>query len=365
MATFKIVTLPGDGIGPDIVREAVKVMNRIGELYGHTFDIIEKRMGGIAIDMDGTSLPQDTIDAALASDAVLLGAVGGPKWDHLSNGDRPEKGLLGIRGALKLYANLRPAVLYKQLQHTSPLKPEIVGEGLDILVVRELTGGMYFGEKANSPAFNPEKPDCWASDLEKYSVFEIERILRTGFECARKRQKKLCCVHKANVLESSRLWRAVFERVKNEYPDIETSEMYVDNCAMQLVRNPRQFDVIVTSNIFGDILTDEASQVAGSIGMLASASLGAGKLGLYEPIHGSAPDIAGKNLANPLATILSVPMLFRYSLGLTKEAEAIEAAVNAVLDAGWRTGDIKSKDTPEDKIVGTKEMGDLVVAQLK
>lgn len=365
MATFKIVTLPGDGIGPDIVREAVKVMNRIGELYGHTFDIIEKRMGGIAIDMDGTSLPQDTIDAALASDAVLLGAVGGPKWDHLTNGDRPEKGLLGIRGALKLYANLRPAVLYKQLQHTSPLKPEIIGEGLDILVVRELTGGMYFGEKANSPAFNPEKPDCWASDLEKYSVFEIERILRTGFECARKRQKRLCCVHKANVLESSRLWRAVFERVKNEYPDIETSEMYVDNCAMQLVRNPRQFDVIVTSNIFGDILTDEASQVAGSIGMLASASLGAGKLGLYEPIHGSAPDIAGKNLANPLATILSVPMLFRYSLGLTKEAEAIEAAVNAVLDAGWRTGDIKSKDTPEDKIVGTKEMGDLVVAQLK
>ena len=365
MATFKIVTLPGDGIGPDIVREAVKVMNRIGELYGHKFDIIVKRMGGIAIDVDGTSLPQDTIDAALASDAVLLGAVGGPKWDHLTNGDRPEKGLLGIRGALKLYANLRPAVLYKQLQHTSPLKPEIIGEGLDILVVRELTGGMYFGEKANSPAFNPEKPDCWASDLEKYSVFEIERILRTGFEAARKRQKKLCCVHKANVLESSRLWRAVFERVKNEYPDIETSEMYVDNCAMQLVRNPRQFDVIVTSNIFGDILTDEASQVAGSIGMLASASLGAGKLGLYEPIHGSAPDIAGKNLANPLATILSVPMLFRYSLGLTKEAEAIEAAVNAVLDAGWRTGDIKSKDTPENKIVGTKEMGDLVVAALK
>ena len=365
MATFKIVTLPGDGIGPDIVREAVKVMNRVGELYGHTFEITEKRMGGIAIDIDGTSLPQDTIDAALASDAVLLGAVGGPKWDHLTNGDRPEKGLLGIRGALKLYANLRPAVLYKQLQHTSPLKPEIIGEGLDILVVRELTGGMYFGEKANSPAFNPEKPDCWASDLEKYSVYEIERILRTGFEAARKRQNKLTCVHKANVLESSRLWRAVFERIKKEYPDVETNEMYVDNCAMQLVRNPRQFDVIVTSNIFGDILTDEASQVAGSIGMLASASLGAGKLGLYEPIHGSAPDIAGKNLANPLATILSVPMLFRYSLGLTKEAEAIEAAVNRVLDAGWRTGDIKSKDTPEDKIVGTKEMGDLVVAALK
>ena len=365
MATFKIVTLPGDGIGPDIVREAVKVMNRIGELYGHKFEIIEKRMGGIAIDMDGTSLPQDTIDAALASDAVLLGAVGGPKWDHLTNGDRPEKGLLGIRGALKLYANLRPAVLYKQLQYTSPLKPEIIGEGLDILVVRELTGGMYFGEKANSPAFNPTKPDCWASDLEKYSVYEIERILRTGFEAARKRQNKLTCVHKANVLESSRLWRAVFERIKEEYPDVTTNEMYVDNCAMQLVRNPRQFDVIVTSNIFGDILTDEASQVAGSIGMLASASLGAGKLGLYEPIHGSAPDIAGKNIANPLATILSVPMLFRYSLGLNKEAEAIEAAVNKVLDDGWRCADIKASDTPKDKIVGTKEMGDLVVAALK
>ena len=365
MATFKIVTLPGDGIGPDIVREAVKVMNRIGEIYGHKFEIIEKRMGGIAIDVDGTSLPQDTIDAALASDAVLLGAVGGPKWDHLTNGDRPERGLLGIRGALKLYANLRPAVLYKQLQYTSPLKPEIIGEGLDILVVRELTGGMYFGEKANSPAFNPTKPDCWASDLEKYSVYEIERILRTGFEAARKRQKKLTCVHKANVLESSRLWRAVFERIKEEYPDVTTNEMYVDNCAMQLVRNPRQFDVIVTSNIFGDILTDEASQVAGSIGMLASASLGAGKLGLYEPIHGSAPDIAGKNIANPLATILSVPMLFRYSLGLTKEAEAIEAAVNDVLNQGWRCGDIKAADTPADKIVGTKEMGDLVVAALK
>lgn len=365
MATFKIVTLPGDGIGPDIVREAVKVMNRIGELYGHTFEITEKRMGGIAIDVDGTSLPQDTIDACLASDAVLLGAVGGPKWDHLTNGDRPEKGLLGIRGALKLYANLRPAVLYKQLQHTSPLKAEIVGEGLDILVVRELTGGMYFGEKANSPAFNPEKPDCWASDLEKYSVYEIERILRTGFDAARKRNYKLTCVHKANVLESSRLWRAVFERIKVEYPDVETNEMYVDNAAMQLVRNPRQFDVIVTSNIFGDILTDEASQVAGSIGMLASASLGAGKLGLYEPIHGSAPDIAGKNIANPLATILSVPMLFRYSLGLMKEADAIDKAVNDVLDAGYRTGDIKSADTPADKIVGTKEMGDLVVKALK
>lgn len=366
MAEFNIVTLPGDGIGPDIVREAVKVLNKIGEIYGHKFNITEKRMGGIAIDMDGTSLPQDTIDACLASDAVLLGAVGGPKWDHLANGDRPEKGLLGIRGALKLYANLRPAVLFKQLKHTSPLKPEIIGDGLDILVVRELTGGMYFGEKANSPAYNPTKPDCWASDLEKYSVFEIERILKTGFEAAQKRGHKLCCVHKANVLESSRLWRAVFERVKADYPDVETSEMYVDNAAMQLIRNPRQFDVIVTSNIFGDILTDEASQVAGSIGMLASASLGAGTLGLYEPIHGSAPDIAGKNLANPIATILSLPLMFRYSLGLYKEADAIDAAINEVLDAGYRTGDIFTPGmNDEAKKVGTKEMGDLIVAAIK
>ena len=364
--SFKIVTLPGDGIGPDIVREAVKVIKRIGEIYGYDFEIIEKRMGGIAIDMDGCSLPQDTIDAALASDAVLLGAVGGAKWDNLPNGDRPEKGLLGIRGALGLYANLRPAVLYKQLQHTSPLKPEIIGEGLDILVVRELTGGMYFGEKANSPAYDTTKPDAWASDLEKYSVFEIERILKTGFEAALKRNKRLCCVHKANVLESSRLWRAVFNRVKANYPDVECSEMYVDNAAMQLVRNPRQFDVIVTSNIFGDILTDEASQVAGSIGMLASASLGATSLGLYEPIHGSAPDIAGKNIANPLATILSVPMLFRYSLGLNKEAEAIEKAVNEVLDQGYRTGDIFNKDLDDPaKKVGTIEMGDLVVKALR
>lgn len=366
MAEFNIVTLPGDGIGPDIVREAVKVLNRIGEIYGHKFNVVEKRMGGIAIDVDGTSLPQDTIDACLKSDAVLLGAVGGPKWDHLANGDRPEKGLLGIRGALKLYANLRPAVLFKQLQHTSPLKPEIIGDGLDILVVRELTGGMYFGEKANSPAYDTTKPDAWASDLEKYSVYEIERILKTGFEAAQKRGHKLCCVHKANVLESSRLWRSVFERVKQNYPDVETSEMYVDNAAMQLIRNPRQFDVIVTSNIFGDILTDEASQVAGSIGMLASASLGAGKLGLYEPIHGSAPDIAGKNLANPIATILSLPLMFRYSLGLMKEADAIDKAINDVLDAGYRTGDIFTKGlNDESKKVGTVEMGDLIVKALK
>ncbi len=359
---YKIVTLPGDGIGPDIVGEAVKVLNRVGELYGHSFSIEEKLMGGCAIDKKGCSLPQDTIDAALQADAVLLGAVGGPKWDNLPNGDRPEKGLLGIRGALKLFANLRPAVLYPQLKFASPLKESVIGDSLDILIVRELTGGMYFGEKANSPKYNPEDPNCWASDLEKYSVYEIERILRVGFDAAMKRKKKVCLVDKANVLESSRLWRRVCERVSKDYPEVELSYQYVDNAAMQLVGNPRQFDVIITSNIFGDILSDEASRVTGSIGMLASASLGTGSLGLYEPIHGSAPDIAGQNKANPIATILSLSMMFRYSFNLEKEAKAIDDAVMNVLDQGYRTGDIYSEGM---NLVGTKEMGDLIVKALK
>ena len=359
---YKIVTLPGDGIGPDIVCEAVKVLNRIGKLYNHKFNIVEKLMGGCAIDKVGTSLPQDTIDEALSSDAVLLGAVGGAKWDNLANGDRPEKGLLGIRGALKLFANLRPAVLYPQLKFASPLKEEIIGDSLDILIVRELTGGMYFGEKANSPKYNPEDPNCWASDQEKYYVYEIERIIRVGMEAAMKRKKKVCLVDKANVLESSRLWRRVMEHVMKDYPLVEVSYQYVDNAAMQLVGNPRQFDVIITSNIFGDILSDEASRVTGSIGMLASASLGNTKLGLYEPIHGSAPDIAGLNKANPIATILSIAMMFRYSFDLEKEALAIEQAVNDVLDAGYRTSDIYSEGM---KLVGTKEMGDLIVKALK
>ena len=280
---FNIVTLPGDGIGPDIVREAVKVLNKVGELYNHKFNIVEKRMGGIAIDMDGCSLPQDTIDACLKSDAVLLGAVGGPKWDNLPNGDRPEKGLLGIRGALKLFANLRPAVLYPQLKFASPLKESVIGDSLDILIVRELTGGMYFGEKANSPKYNPEDPMCWASDQEKYYVYEIERIIKVGMDAAMKRNKKVCLVDKANVLESSRLWRRVMERIAPLYPEVSVTYQYVDNAAMQLIGNPGQFDVIITSNIFGDILSDEASRVTGSIGMLASASLGSEKLGLYEP----------------------------------------------------------------------------------
>lgn len=358
---YKIVTLPGDGIGPDIVKEAVKVLDKVGSVYGHNFTYDEKLMGGCAIDQAGCSLPQETIDACLSADAVLLGAVGGPKWDNLPNGDRPEKGLLGIRGALNLFANLRPAVLFSQLKEASPLKAEIIGDSLDILIVRELTSGIYFGEK-NKVVCEEDDSKTYASDLEKYTVAEIERITRVGFDAAMKRHKKVCVVDKANVLESSRLWREVVARVAKDYPEVTYSHMYVDNAAMQLVVNPKQFDVMITSNIFGDILSDEASIITGSIGMLASASLGEGSLGLYEPSHGSAPDIAGQNKANPLATILSAAMMLRYSFNLETEAKAIEEAVSAVLDAGYRTGDIMSEGM---KLVGTVEMGDLVVNAIK
>ena len=354
---YRIVTLPGDGIGPDIVKEAVKVLDKVASVYGHNFIYDEQLIGGCAIDKLGTSLPQQTIDACLNADAVLLGAVGGPKWDGMANGDRPEKGLLGIREALKLFANLRPAVLFPQLKHASPLKEEIIGDSLDILIVRELTSGIYFGEKQKVVCEEDDKK-TFASDLEKYTVEEIERIVRVGFDAAMKRNKKVCVVDKANVLESSRLWREVVKRVAEDYKEITYSHMYVDNAAMQLVVNPKQFDVMITSNIFGDILSDEASIITGSIGMLASASLGEGTLGLYEPSHGSAPDIAGQNKANPLATILSAAMMLRYSLNLEKEAQAIEKAVMSVLDAGYRTGDIMS---PGTKLIGTVEMGDLVV----
>lgn len=358
---WNIVTLPGDGIGPDIVREAVAVLKQVGEIYHHTFNFTEKMMGGIAIDQMGSSLPQETIDACLQADAVLLGAVGGPKWDNLPNGDRPEKGLLGIRGALKLFANLRPAVLFPQLRHASPLKEEIIGDHMDLLIVRELTSGIYFGEK-QKVVCEADSRQTYASDLEKYTVEEIERILRVGFESAMKRHKKLTLVDKANVLESSRLWRVVIQEVCKDYPEVTWNTLYVDNAAMQLVVNPKQFDVIVTSNLFGDILSDEASTITGSIGMLASASLGASSLGLYEPIHGSAPDIAGQDKANPLATILSGAMMLRYSFGLETEAVAIEKAVATVLDAGYRTGDIMSEGM---KLVGTREMGRLVVEALQ
>ncbi|MDY5763605.1 MAG: 3-isopropylmalate dehydrogenase, partial [Treponema sp.] len=296
-------------------------------------------------------------------DAALLGAVGGPKWDNLPSEIRPEKALLGLRGGMKVFANLRPAVMWKQLKDACPLKDEIVGDGLDILIVRELTGGIYFGERGTSEDQNT----AW--DTEKYTRPEIERIVRMGFEYAMKRQKRLCVVDKANILNSSQLWRRVAEDVKKDYPEVTLSYLYIDNASMQLVRNPRQFDVIATSNMFGDILSDEASQITGSIGMLASASLGDGKgPGLYEPIHGSAPDIAGKDLANPLATILSAAMLLRYSFNLETEAKAIENAVNSVLDDGWRTGDIAGSHIEEvkknGKLVGTKKMGSLVVEYL-
>ena len=358
-----IALIPGDGIGPDVVAEAVNVLDTIAKKYGHKWNYTKVIAGGSAIDQFGHPLPKEQLQIALDSDAALLGAVGGPKWDNLASELRPEKALLGLRGGMKVFANLRPAVMWKQLKDACPLKDEIVGEGLDILIVRELTGGIYFGERGTSEDGNT----AW--DTEKYTRPEIERIVRMGFEYAQNRQKRLCVVDKANILNSSQLWRRVAEDVKKDYPDVTLSYLYIDNASMQMVRNPRQFDVIATSNMFGDILSDEASQITGSIGMLASASLGDGTgPGLYEPIHGSAPDIAGKDLANPLATILSAAMLLRYSFKLEKEAKAIEDAVNAVLDAGWRTGDIAGSHLAEvkaqGKLVGTKKMGQLVVEQL-
>lgn len=333
---FNIALLKGDGIGPEIVDGAVAVLEKIADKFGHTFNFTPYLIGGCAIDACGMPLPQETVDGCLASDSVLLGAVGGPKWDDQPGDNRPEKALLGIRSALGLYTNLRPASLYPALRGASPLKDEIVGDGFDIMIVRELTGGIYFGDRGYRQGKYGEE----AYDTEAYSVTEIERIGRTAFESAMKRNKKLCSIDKANVLESSRLWRKTMHSLAEEYPEVEYSDMFVDNAAMQLVRNPRQFDVIVTSNMFGDILSDEASQITGSIGMLASASLGASTRGMYEPIHGSAPDIAGKNIANPIATILSAAMMLRYSFNLNDEAAAIENAVNKVLDEGWRTADL-------------------------
>lgn len=341
---FNIALLKGDGIGPEIVDGAVAVLEKIADKFGHTFNFTPYLIGGCAIDAAGMPLPQETVDGCLASDSVLLGAVGGPKWDELPGEKRPEKALLGIRSALGLYTNLRPASLYPALRAASPLKDEIVGDGFDIMIVRELTGGIYFGDRG----YREGKYGQEAYDTEAYSVTEIERIGRVAFDSAMKRSKKLCSIDKANVLESSRLWRKTMHRLAEEYPEVEYSDMFVDNAAMQLVRNPRQFDVIVTSNMFGDILSDEASQITGSIGMLASASLGATSRGMYEPIHGSAPDIAGQNKANPIATILSAAMMLRYSFDLAKEADCIENAVNKVLNDGWRTADLMgcSEGTP-------------------
>ena len=340
---YNIALLKGDGIGPEIVDSAVAVLEKTAEKFGHKFTFTPYLIGGCAIDETGIPLPQETVDGCLASDSVILGAVGGPKWDDQPGDKRPEKALLGIRSAMGLFTNLRPAKLYPALRGASPLKDEIVGEGFDIMIVRELTGGIYFGDRG----YREGKYGQEAFDTEAYSVTEIERIGKVAFEAAMKRSKRLRSVDKANVLESSRLWRKTMHELSEQYPEVEYRDMFVDNAAMQLVRDPKQFDVIVTSNMFGDILSDEASQITGSIGMLASASLGASKRGLYEPIHGSAPDIAGKNMANPIATILSGAMMLRYSFGLIKEAETIENAVDKVLDAGLRTADLMGSDKGE------------------
>lgn len=357
MKKYKVTLLRGDGIGPEIVAEAVKVMDAAGKKYGFEIDYTDALMGGCAIDKTGLPLPQETIDDCLASDAVLLGAVGGYKWDSLPGNLRPEAGLLGIRSALKLFANLRPAKIYGPLKGACPLKEDIVGDSMDLMVVRELTGGIYFGERGRKTVDGVEA----AYDTEFYTVPEIERIARVAFDSARKRSKKVTSIDKSNILESSRLWRETVIRIAKDYPDVELNHLYIDNAAMQLVRNPKQFDVILASNIFGDILSDEASQVAGSIGMLASASLGEGKRGLFEPIHGSAPDIAGQGIANPLATILSGAMLLRYSLDEIEAADAIEAAVEKVLNDGLRTPDIYTEGCRK---VGTIAMGDAVVDAL-
>lgn len=354
---YKVAVIPGDGIGPEVIEETVKVLNKIGENFKHTFEYKYVLAGGCAIDEKGTPLPEETLEACKNSDAVLLGAVGGPKWDDPKAKIRPEQALLGLRGGLNLYCNLRPALLYAPLKEASPLKDSIIGDGIDICVVRELTGGIYFGERGREDQNGVEG----AFDTERYNVVEVKRIAKIAFETAMKRGKKLTSVDKANILETSRLWRAVVEEVAKDYPEVELNHMYVDNAAMQLVRYPQQFDVIVTSNMFGDILSDEASMITGSIGMLPSASLGDGTIGMYEPIHGSAPDIAGKGIANPLATILSAAMMLRYSFNLEEEANLVEKAVVEVLEAGYRTGDIMS---PGMKLVGTKEIGSLVLAKL-
>ena len=355
MSEYKIALIRGDGIGPEIVNEAVKVMETAGDKFGHQFSFVDVLMGGCATDAVGVSYPAGTAETCKSCDAVLLGAVGGPKWGSDKPAEqRPETALLAIRKDLGLFTNLRPAAMRKGMADASPLKKETAEQGFDIMMVRELTGGIYFGERNR---YETEDRGIEASDLMTYSELEIERIGRKAFELARLRRNKVTSVDKANVLACSRLWREVMHRLAEEYSDVEYEDMLVDNCAMQIVRNPGQFDVVVTENMFGDILSDEASQVTGSIGLLPSASLGASVPGLYEPIHGSAPDIAGQNKANPIATILSVAMMFRYSFGLSAEAQAIEDAVDKVLADGWHTADIAGSD---EQLVGTDKMGELI-----
>ncbi len=356
---YKIAVVKGDGIGPEIVEEALKILDKIGSKYGHRFLFTDVLAGGCSIDECGIPLTEEAIDVCKAADAVLLGAVGGPKWDNMPSDKRPEKALLGLRSELGLFVNLRPAQMHKALASACPIKPEFIGGGFDILVCRELTGDVYFGRH-----YRRDSDKGWGEtgvDEMNYSVKEVERIGRRAFELAMKRNKKVCSVDKANVLETSRVWRETMHRIKSDYPEVEYSDMYVDNCAMQLVKNPGQFDVIVTGNLFGDILSDEASMITGSIGMLPSASMNESGKGMYEPIHGSAPDIAGKGIANPIATILSCAMLLRYSLGLKKEADAIENAVESVLDEGYRTADIALKG---EKALSTSEMGALICEKI-
>ena len=357
-----IVTIPGDGIGPEIVREACKVLDKVGEVYGHTFQYTKILMGGCSIDAYGVPLTDEALETAKKSDAVLLGAVGGnvgnSKWYDVAPNLRPEAGLLAIRKGLNLFANLRPAYLYNELADACPLKKENIGDGFDMIIVRELTGGLYFGER------HTEEVDgvLQATDTLTYNENEIRRIAIKAFDIAMKRRKHVISVDKANVLDSSRLWRKVVEEVAKDYPEVKLEHMLVDNCAMQLVMNPGQFDVVLTENMFGDILSDDASMITGSIGMLSSASLNETKFGMYEPSHGSAPDIAGKDLANPIATVLSAAMMLRYSFDMDKEADAIEAAVQQVLTDGYRTGDIYSEGC---KKVGTMEMGNLIAAHIQ
>ena len=352
-----IALIRGDGIGPEIVAQAVKVLDAVAEKYGHTFTYEEVDMGGCAIDKWGDPLPQEMLDKCLASDSVLLGAVGGPKWEGLPGPQRPEKGLLRLRSGMGLYSNLRPAKLWPQLAAASPLKPSIVEKGIDFMVVRELISGVYFGE--HRPV--EQDGEKVATDEMYYAEHEIERIGRIGFETAMKRRKKLTCVDKANVLDTSRLWRSVMHRLQAEYPEVEYSEMFVDNAAMQIVKDPSQFDVIVTENMFGDILSDEASMITGSIGIIPSSSLGDGTRGMYEPIHGSAPDIAGQDKANPIGTILSAAMMLKYSFGMDAEAQNIEDAVTKALDSGLRTADMMAEGCT---LCGCEAMGDAVAALL-
>jgi len=350
---YKIAVIKGDGIGPEIVDEAIKVLKKIGKKYNHHFEFTEVLAGGIAIDKTGKNLPEETLNVCKKSDAVILGAVGGPKWDDLPGSERPEKALLSLRKELNLYSNIRPAVMFDVLKDACPLKAEIVEGGMDIVIVRELTGGIYFGKKFTEGDY--------ACDCMEYSKYEVERIAHQAFKIAQTRNKHVTSVDKSNVLETSRLWRKTVEEVSENYPDVQLNHLYVDNAAMQLVVNPKQFDVIVTENMFGDILSDEASMITGSIGLLPSASLGDNNFGMYEPIHGSAPDIAGQGKANPIATILSISMMLKYTFNLQEESKCIENAVEKTLLDGHRTADIAKKD---EKIVTTVEMGNIITGNI-